>query len=185
MGAFSPVDWIDDSLVRQVEAQVVAPTLAVLRSKGISYRGTLFSGVMMDGGLPHCLEFNVRMGDPETQAIMMRIENGYAAALLAAATGQDIPAIEISPYPSITVVIAAKDYPLLSSKGSPITLGTMPAGTKLFHAGTAVKDGHLVTNGGRIFAASARAETLDEARDLAYKVAGNVAFEGARFRSDI
>lgn len=185
MGAFSPIEWITDSLIRQVEQQIIEPTLAVLRSLGISYRGTLFSGIMMDDGLPHCLEFNVRMGDPETQAIMMRVEKGYAEALYAAATGQIVPPIEISTDPSITVVVAAENYPLSGSKGSAITLGPIPNGTKLFHAGTAKVDGELVTNGGRIFAASAQAATLDQARALAYEVANSVRFEGARFRTDI
>lgn len=185
MGVFSPVEWISADLIRQVEAEIVTPTLEALKAKGIPYRGTLFSGIMMDDGLPYCLEFNVRMGDPETQAIMMRIEGGYASALYASATGEEIPSVRISSEPSVTVVVAAPDYPVTSSKGSPISIGELPTGSKLFHAGTAVRDGQLVTNGGRIFAATARAETLARARELAYQAARAVEFEGARFRSDI
>lgn len=185
MGAFSPVPWVSRALIEEVESKVVLPTLNGLRAKGIQYRGTLFSGIMMDSGAPYCLEFNVRMGDPETQALMLLVGGGYAAALLASANGARIEPPSIRDAASVSVIVSSRDYPERSSKGSPIRVGVLPAGAKLFHAGTAVKDGLLVTNGGRIIAASASAETLPEARRLAYMAAEAVQFEGARFRSDI
>ena len=185
MGAFSPVASISDSLIRQVESEMVEPTIRALKARGISYRGTLFTGVLVDGGKPYCLEFNVRMGDPETQALMMRIESGYAQALFASATGTVVPEITVSPLAALTVVVAGKDYPLQSSKGIPIQIDQVPIGSKLFHAGTALVDGNLVTNGGRVFAASAIGKTLEEAKALAYAAAASVHFSGARVRSDI
>ena len=185
MGAFSPVPWISPDLIEEVENTIVVPTLKALKERGISYRGTLFSGIMMESGKPYCLEFNVRMGDPETQAVMMRIESGYAAALLAAAKGDSIPPITISEQASLTVVVCAENYPTAGSKGAQISIGDLPAGSKLFHAGTALTDGDLVTNGGRVFAATALAPTIATAREQAYQAADAVLFEGARYRSDI
>ncbi len=185
MGAFSPVAWITRELIEEVESRIVRPTLEALKAKGITYRGTLFSGIMMDQGKPQCLEFNVRMGDPETQAVMLRLGKGYADALLSSAVGRYIEAPEVSEQATVTVVVAGKDYPMSSSKGLPISFGELPLGSKLFHAGTSLVDGQLVTNGGRVIAASAAANTLPEARKLAYQAAEAVQFEGARFRSDI
>jgi len=185
MGVFSPVVQISDDLVREVERTIVRSTLDVLRVLGISYRGTLFSGIMMDNDKPHCLEFNVRMGDPETQALMMRVTDGYAAALFASATGKLIEPPTILDNASVAVVVAAANYPQSGSKGAPITVGALPTGSKVFHAGTAMVDGRLVTNGGRIMSATASAATMIQARDLAYQAARAVQFEGARYRSDI
>ena len=185
MGAFSPVPWITSELIEDVERRIVEPTLRALKSRGIPYRGTLFSGIMMDAGTPYCLEFNVRMGDPETQAVLLRVDGGYAEALYQAATGARIEPPTILSNAAVTVVVAAQDYPKSGSKGSPIRLGPLPSGAKLFHAGTALIDGRLVTSGGRVVAASASAETLGEARRLAYEASNSVEFEGARIRSDI
>jgi len=140
---------------------------------------------MMDSGTPHCLEFNVRMGDPETQALMLRVKDGYAAALFASATGARIESPQVSGNAAVTVVVCAGSYPASGSKGLPISIGQVPHGAKLFHAGTANIDGQLITNGGRVIAASASAESAAEARKLAYLAAGQVRFEGARYRSDI
>lgn len=185
MGAYSPVEWLGSALVDEVEATIVVPTLAALKSAGITYRGMLFSGIMMDSGRPYCLEFNVRMGDPETQALMLRMNTGFAKALADAASGHWIEPPSIQANASATVVVASRNYPLSGSKGAPIRIGSVPTGAKLFHAGTAVIDGKLVTNGGRVIAASASGETLAEAKRLAYIAAQAVEFEGARFRTDI
>ncbi len=185
MGAFSPVDWVTPELIKYVEDTVVKPTLKVLRESGISYRGTLFSGIMMDEGKPHCLEFNVRMGDPETQVIMARLGNGFAAALYAAATGETIEPPEVSSNVAVSVVVASEHYPILSSKGSAITFMEIPKNAKLFHCGTAKMGDQLITNGGRVIAATGVAQTLGEARKAAYRAAASVHFEGARYRSDI
>ena len=185
MGAFSPVPWVTDELIAQVEEMIISPTLAALRSQGISYRGTLFSGIMMDGGQPHCLEFNVRMGDPETQVVVARLGTGFLDALYAAATGEFVEAPEVLANAAVSIVVASEHYPILSSKGSPIKLLECPVGAKFFHSGTAMLNGELITNGGRVINATAAANTLREARKLAYRAAAAVVFEGARYRSDI
>ncbi len=185
MGAFSPVSWVHDSLVRQVEETIIKPTLAALKDSGITYRGTLFSGIMMEEGRPHCLEFNVRMGDPETQVIVARLGNGFMNALAASANGEFIEGPEVLQNAVVSVVVASEHYPILSSKGSPITFLEYPVGVKFFHAGTTMIGDQLVTNGGRVINATAAAGTLRDARKLAYRAAAAVSFEAARFRTDI
>jgi phosphoribosylamine--glycine ligase len=185
MGTYSPVDWVTEELIAHTEERIVRPVLLELKKRGITYRGTLFSGVMMDGAHPYCLEYNVRFGDPETQSLMLRIGRGLAAALEQAARGEVIDAPEILSNASATVVVASGGYPLEYRKGLPIHLGAVPAGAKVFHAGTATKDGQLVTNGGRVFGAAASAPDLARARSLAYEAAREIRFEGAFYRKDI
>lgn len=185
MGTVSPCLAVSDDLIRRTEAEVVAPTLAELRRRGIEYRGTLFSGLMVQEGRPYCLEYNVRFGDPETQSVMLRLGRGLGDALYAAAVGDEIPAPQVLDNAAVTVVVASGGYPGSYAKGLPIEVGPLPEGAKLFHAGTALKDGALVTNGGRVIGASAAGATLDEARAKAYAAAAAVRFEGAFFRRDI
>jgi len=184
MGSYSPVPWISDDLVRQAEEEIVRPILSALRGTG--YRGVLFSGLMVQDGRAYCLEYNVRFGDPETQSIMMRLGSGFAAALLACAKGEPIPAFEVLGDAVVTVVVASENYPGAVEKGFQIELPqSVPSGSKLFHAGTATKGGKLVTNGGRVFGATARGSSLAIARENAYALARSVKFDGAWFRSDI
>lgn len=185
MGAFSPVSWVTPDLVKTVEQTIIKPTIDSLREQGITYRGTIFSGIMMDQGKPHCLEFNVRMGDPETQVVVARLGNGFLKALYAAATGNIIEPPEVLDNAAVSIVVASEHYPILSSKGSPITLLECPVGAKFFHAGTSLLNGELITNGGRVMTATAAAGNLRDARKLAYRAAAAVVFEGARYRSDI
>ena len=184
MGSYSPVPWISDDMVRRAEDEIVRPILGALRGTG--YRGVLFSGLMVQDGRPYCLEYNVRFGDPETQAIMMRLGSGLAAALLACAKGAPIPRLEVMDQASVCVVVASENYPGAVEKGFQIELPrSVPEGCKLFHAGTAMKDGKLVTNGGRVFGATARGGTLATARESAYKLTKSIKFDGAWCRSDI
>lgn len=184
MGTVSPCDWVTKDLVREAETRVVAPLLAELKARGISYRGTLFSGLMVQDGTPYCLEYNVRFGDPETQSLMMRLGSGFGQALYSFATGGSVP-FQTLDNAAATVVLASGGYPGEYPKGLPIEIGPLPEGAKLFHAGTALRDGRLVTNGGRVIAASAAAPTLAEAREKAYAAAAAVRFEGAFYRRDI
>jgi len=185
MGVYSPLPWVSEEMVAEVEETIVRPTLLELKRRGISFRGTLFSGIMLHHGAPKCLEFNVRFGDPETQALMLRIGRGLATALAQAANGDVIDAPEILPNHSWTVVVASGGYPLAYAKGLPISFGDLPSGAKVFHAGTAVRDGQLVTNGGRVFAVSASGPDARTARGLAYEAVAQVQFEGAIHRHDI
>ena len=185
MGTVSPCAWVSESLVRETEVRCVAPLLDALKRRGITYRGTLFSGLMVQEGTPYCLEYNVRFGDPETQSVVLRLGKGLGDALHAAATGAAIPQPEVLPNAAATVVVASGGYPGPYPKELPIGIGPIPSGAKLFHAGTALKDGNLVTNGGRVVAASASGPTPEEARRLAYEAASAVEFLGARYRRDV
>lgn len=185
MGTYSPVERVSDELVRETEERVVAPVLRRLNEMGFVYRGVLFSGLMVDDGELFCLEYNVRFGDPETETVMLRLGGGLAKALHQAATGQVIEAPEVLPNAAVTVVVASTGYPGDYKKGLPMDLSGVRNDVKLFHAGTKLEDGQLVTNGGRVITASAAGETLPLARAKAYAGAEAIAFEGATFRRDI
>ncbi len=185
MGSFSPVPSITPEMARQTEADVVLPILSALRERCISYRGVLFSGLMLHEAKPYCLEFNVRFGDPETQSIVCRLGSGLVAALLACAEGKPIPPVEVLNDAAVTVVAASGGYPNEYEKGKEITIGSLAEGVQVFHAGTAFRNDRLVTNGGRVLAVTACARDLKQARDLAYAGAGQVQFEGIHFRRDI
>lgn len=185
MGTFSPVSWVDEAMVARTEERVVAPMLRYLESRGVAFRGVLFSGLMVVGPNPICLEYNVRFGDPETQTVMMRLGGGLAEALQAVSRGWPLPPIEVRPGASVSVVVASKGYPGDVSKGRMIGLPVPEPDTKIFHAGTAETAGKLVTAGGRVLAASAYAPDLATARAKAYALAEGVRFDGAWYRNDI
>ncbi len=185
MGSVSPVEWVGDSLTREAEERVARPILSALAQQGISYRGVLFSGLLVQNGVPYCLEYNARLGDPETQSLMMRIGSGFADALMACAKGESVPNVEVLPNAAVTVVVASRGYPGEYPKGLPIDLGTVPEGVKIFHAGTAMSAGKLITSGGRVLAATAEAPELASARAKAYEAARSVRIEGSYFRDDI
>jgi phosphoribosylamine---glycine ligase len=185
MGAFSPVAGVDPSEL--VEA-VHAPVLEQLARRGAPFIGLLYAGLMLtDDGLK-VLEFNCRFGDPETQAILPRLEGDFLGALAAAAEG-DLGDTELSTSDraAVTIVLAGGRYPEHGDIGTPIQ-GIEEAegdGALVFHAGTAMRDGQLVTNGGRILNVTAVGDTLDEARERAYTACDRIQFDGRRFRGDI
>lgn len=185
MGTYSPVSWLSSSLIERTEETIVRPALQALADAGIDYRGVLFSGVMVQDGHPYCLEYNVRFGDPETQSIVRRLGSGFAEALQATASGAFIPPIETLDNAVTTVILASEGYPGNYPKGVPITVGAMPESCVLFHAGTALEDGQLVTAGGRVMAVSAAAPTLEASRAAAYQGVTAVTFEGMHYRKDI
>lgn len=185
MGTVSPVPQVTASMVAHTEKAIVAPAIERLREQGIAFRGTLFSGLMVEGDDIYCLEYNVRFGDPEIESLVLRVGNGFAQALYQAAVGETIVAPQILDNVAITVFVASGGYPGNIQKGLPIEIGPLPKGVKLFHAGTAMKDSQLVTNGGRVIAVSASGATLDEAREKAYAGAAAIIFDGANYRRDI
>lgn len=185
MGTFSPVPWVDADLVAQTEESVVRPILENFAREGIDYRGVLFSGLMLVDGSPYCLEYNVRFGDPETQSIVRRLGAGFGSLLHAAARGAPLPEIEVLDNHVVSVVLASGGYPGAYEKGMPIHIPALPDGVQVFHAGTSLRAGQLVTSGGRVLAATASAETLRLAKDLAYEAAEAITFEGKMFRGDI
>jgi phosphoribosylamine--glycine ligase len=185
MGSISPVDWVTPDLVLRTEDLVAKPILAALARRGISYRGVLFSGLMLSEDDLSCLEYNVRFGDPETESVMLRIGFGLGEALMACALGRPIPPIEVLDNAAVTVVVASGGYPNAYEKGKPIEIGELPLDARAFHAGTVEREGRLVTNGGRVLAVSASAADVAGARALAYEAVKAVKFDGAYCRRDI
>ena len=186
MGAYSPVAGIPD--VDSLVAQVHQPVLDELARRGSPFIGCLFAGLMLTPE-PKVLEFNARFGDPETQVLMARWQGDLVGPLSAAAQG-DLggAAIELSGESAVTVVVAGPDYPASSDyAGAPIA-GIDEAeqtGALVFHGGTAMRDGHVVTNGGRILSVTALGNSVKEARERAYAAVDLVSFEGAQARRDI
>jgi phosphoribosylamine--glycine ligase len=189
MGSVSPVPDLPDELADRLLDQVHRPVLAHMAAQGTPFRGVLYAGLMMTADGPRVLEFNVRFGDPETQALLPRAGDDLLDRLLEAAAGRlaDAP-LAMSGEPCVAVVLAAAGYPGRPRGGDPISgLDEAAAlGAEVFHAGTA-RDagGRLVTAGGRVLAVAARGATVREARRNAYSAAEHVRFEGRQMRRDI
>ncbi len=191
MGAFTPARTVDDALLRQIEADILVPTLDGLAREGIEFRGCLYAGLMLTAGGPRVLEFNVRFGDPETQPLMMRWRGDLLQALLAVAEGrlaEVVDSIDWDPRTAVSVILASRGYPGKYLSGVPIT-GVEEAGglpdVQVFHSGTAMRDGQLVTNGGRVLAVTALGEDLASARRRAYEAVDRISFDGMHYRRDI
>jgi phosphoribosylamine---glycine ligase len=188
MGAFSPVPGVGTAELTELVERVHQPVLDELAGRRTPFVGLLYAGLMLTDDGPRVLEFNCRFGDPETQVVLPLIEGDLLEALAAAAAG-DLrgAALETGSRAAVTVVVAADAYPERGDAGSPIA-GTDEAealGALVFHAGTALRGGRLVTSGGRILNVTGVAEDLERARALAYDAAGRISFEGARYRLDI
>lgn len=188
MGSVSPVSFADEVFMKKVEERVVRPTIEGLRSEGIDYRGFIFAGLMNVGGDPYVIEYNCRMGDPETESVMLRIDSDFVELLERMARGDlgDYQLEESTKY-AATVVLVSEGYPASYAKGKPISYPHEPTfDSALFHAGTAQdSSGHLVTSGGRVLTASCLGSTLEEALERCYKLADQVHFEGKSLRRDI
>lgn len=186
MGSVSPVPFCDGEFTRKVIDRIIEPTVRGLRSEGMDYRGFIFFGLMNCGGDPYVIEYNVRMGDPETESVMPRIGSDLLAHLAAAARG-DLSGerLEILRQSAVTCIVVSGGYPDKYAKGYPISGLDRMEPLTVFSAGTAVKDGKTVTSGGRVLAVTALGENLQEARDAVYSKIDNIRFEGAFHRSDI
>jgi phosphoribosylamine--glycine ligase len=189
MGAYSPVAAIDESTTREIVECCVQPVLTELARRGIDYRGVLYAGLMLTESGPKVLEFNVRFGDPETQAVLPRLDGDVAALLAQCAAGELVDEPDIRPDAAVSVVLSAGGYPGPARSGDVIEgldhARAMP-GVELFFAGVAGRpDGALVTAGGRVLAVTATAPTVDTARALAYAAADAIHWPGRHFRSDI
>jgi phosphoribosylamine--glycine ligase len=187
MGAYSPVPFVEDpaALVELVHEPVVAE----LARRGTPFVGCLFAGLMLTEDGPRVLEFNARFGDPETQVLMPRLEGDLLQVLFAAALG-DLSGTHVttSGDAAVTVVLAGPEYPTRSDYAGATIEGidaAESAGAIVFHGGTAVRDGTLVTNGGRILSVTATGESVQDARTRAYEAVEAIDFEGAQFRKDI
>jgi phosphoribosylamine---glycine ligase len=189
MGTYAPVPWMKPALLRTAQATVVEPVLAGLAAQGTPFRGLLYPGLMVDGVDMKVLEYNARFGDPETQSYLRLLETDLLDVLNACIDGTlDTIDITWSDESAVTVVLASEGYPGPYPKGRPITgieAAEKQPGVVVFQAGTARKDGQLVTNGGRVLGVSATGATLAEARDRAYAAVKLIAFEGMQWRTDI
>ncbi len=189
MGAYSPVPIVDDDVMRRVEREILVPIVDAMRRDFGRYEGVLYAGLMFTPGGPKVIEFNCRFGDPECQPLMMRLRSDLVTAMVATAEHKlDEVALEWDPRPSVCVVMASGGYPGSYEKGYPIT-GVEDADAmddvKVFHAGTAEKDGRLVNNGGRVLGVTALGETLADAQKRAYEAAGKISWTGCHYRTDI
>jgi len=189
MGAYSDDSIISESLRDEIIMYIVAPTLAGLENEGAPYRGFLYFGLMMTASGPMLLEYNVRLGDPETQPILMRLRSDLAELLAATLEGQLASHdAHWSPNPAVCVVVASRGYPgkpeinqIITGHESVEALG----GVKIFHAATRVEDHHLLTAGGRVLGVTATAQDLPSAIQRAYTGVNKLQFEGMHFRRDI
>jgi phosphoribosylamine--glycine ligase len=188
MGAYAPVSIADDRLLARAVDDVFRPTLAALRDMGRPFTGLLYAGLMVTDDGARVVEFNCRFGDPETQTLLPLLRSSLLEPLLAIGRGDGVGAnhLEWLEASSVTTVLATAGYPDAPRKGNRITIDELPAGTLLFHAGTA-RDaaGALVTAGGRVAAVTAVADTFAEACRASREGAERVRFDGRHFRSDI
>jgi phosphoribosylamine--glycine ligase len=189
MGAHSPALVIPPGTSRIILDSVVRPTIAGMAEEGREFRGVLYAGLMMTTDGPKVLEFNCRLGDPETQAIFLRLDDNFAAIANDAAAGMlGVQNMKWRKEAVACVVMAAEDYPGIPRKGDEIT-GTDDAmalaGVTVYHGGTRLLDGRLVTSGGRVLSVCGRGATLDEALDTAYEGVGKIHFDGMWYRPDI
>ena len=188
MGSYSPVPRLADADVEELVETVHRPVIEELAARGTPFVGCLYAGLMLTDDGPRVLEFNCRFGDPETQSILPRLESDLLQALVAAASG-DLEGVELEtgPQTAVTVVLAGGGYPEQSDIGTPID-GVDEAeaeGAFVFHAGTALYDGRLVSNGGRVLNVTATGVTIAAARETAYAAVARISFPGALYRSDI
>ncbi len=187
MGAVSPVPFADEAFMQKVEERIIRPTVDGLINDGIDYRGFIFLGLINVGGDPMVIEYNVRMGDPETEVVMPRLSSDLVALLKATANGclGDLAA-EIDPRTAVTVMLVSGGYPGSYPKGKEITGCLNPEQSTIYHAGTAIDaDGRLVTSGGRVMAVTSLGADIPDALAKSYAAADAIAFDGKYCRRDI
>jgi phosphoribosylamine--glycine ligase len=187
MGAVSPVIFANEEFIKKVEDRIVKPTIAGLEREGIDFKGFLFIGLMNNAGEPSVIEYNVRMGDPETEAVLPRIQSDFVGLLKGIATGTlaDYQLV-ISPEYSTTVVMVSGGYPGNYEKGFPITLPTEVENSVIFHAGTTQNSaGEIVNQGGRVIAVTGFGKELNEAVANAFTTVEKISWNKAYYRRDI
>jgi len=190
MGAYSPAPVVTPQIHARAMREIILPTLQGMAKDGIPYTGFLYAGLMIDAhGQPKTLEFNCRMGDPETQPILMRLKSDLLDLLLAATEGDgQLEKFELAwdRRAALGVVMAAAGYPLAPRKGDDITgLPADQADAMVFHAGTQVQDGRVLTSGGRVLCVTALGDSVRAAQNLAYDTLRTIRFDGMQYRSDI
>ena len=186
MGAISPVPFADQTFLNKVEELVVKPTILGLQKDGIDYRGFIFIGLMNDNGNPSVVEYNVRMGDPETEVVLPRIQSDLFD-LFDGVANQNLEEKEFSVTDKIatTVMLVSGGYPESYQKGAVISGLDNHKDSIIFHAGTKIKDETIVTSGGRVLAVTSLSDTIQEALDQSYKTIDSIHFEKMNYRKDI
>lgn len=193
MGAFSPAPLLTDDLLAKAQREILVPLLDILQRHEIDYRGVLYTGLMLTAGGPKTLEFNCRFGDPETQPLMMRLRSDLVEVMLACLDCRlDAITIDWDPRPAVCVVLASEGYGWKSDdqvvKGvaiSGLSEAARLADVRIFHSGTAMKEGNLVTSGGRVLGVCALGENLSAARKTVYAAIEKINFQGMQYRRDI
>jgi phosphoribosylamine--glycine ligase len=187
MGSYSPVPGVGEPEVEQLLETVHRPVLEELARRGAPFTGLLYAGLMLTADGPRVLEFNCRFGDPETQSVLPRVDGDLLPLLWGAATGELRDDAAVLDDAAVTVVLAGAGYPKRSDSGTPIAgvEEAEAAGALVFHAGTALRDGALVTSGGRVLAVTATGDDVAAARALAYEAVGRISFDGMQHRHDI
>jgi phosphoribosylamine--glycine ligase len=186
MGAFSPVEGVDAVLIERVRAQICQPVVDELARRGTPFHGVLYAGLMLTEDGPKVIEFNVRFGDPETQVVLPRLRSDLLDLFQRAVKpgGLEGAVLEWDPRAAVTVVLASRGYPATSSSGDVIS-GLDGLAAEITHAGTAERDGALVTAGGRVLNVTALGEDREQARQAAYAAADVITFDGKTYRRDI
>ncbi|MEO9461877.1 MAG: phosphoribosylamine--glycine ligase [Marinomonas sp.] len=195
MGAYSPAPVLTQELQDRATTEIIEPTVAAMAAEGMPYSGVLYAGLMLTPTGPQLIEYNCRFGDPECQVLMTRLTSDLAALMMACAKGELARAnAEFSPATALTVVMAANGYPASPEKGGIIDLGASEAlqseangggAAKVFHAGTAMKNGALVASGGRVLNVTAKGMSVTEAQRTAYNAVDAISFESGFCRRDI
>jgi phosphoribosylamine--glycine ligase len=186
MGAFSPVDEVDDALVEDIRVRILQPVVDEMARRGTPFHGVLYAGLMLTDDGPKTLEFNVRFGDPETQAVLPRLKSDLLDLLQRTTTpgGLEGASLEWDARAAVTVVLASRGYPASSSSGDVIG-GLDGLDAEITHAGTAERDGAIVTAGGRVLNVTALGADREAARRAAYAAADVITFDGKTYRRDI
>ncbi|MDA9316764.1 phosphoribosylamine--glycine ligase, partial [Polaribacter sp.] len=186
MGAISPVPFADQAFLDKVEALVIKPTIAGLQKDGIDYRGFIFIGLMNDAGNPSVVEYNVRMGDPETEAVLPRIESDLYD-LFEGVAKQTLheKSFSVTPKTATTVMLVAGGYPEAYQKGKAISVVQNIEDSIIFHAGTKKENDNVVSNGGRVMAVTSLGDSIEEALEKTYATIEKIQFEDMNYRKDI
>ncbi len=186
MGAVSPVPFADDEFMSKVKLRIIEPTIRGLQSEGIPYKGFIFFGLINVNDDPYVIEYNVRMGDPEAEVVLPRVQNDFVDLLKATAEGTlDEVSLEIDPQTVTTVMLVSGGYPGSYEKGKKITGLEHVDGSIPFHAGTKIDNKVILTNGGRVIAVSSYGKNMQEALSNSYKNAEVIAFDKKQYRKDI
>ena len=186
MGAYAPLPWLPEGTVERVQREVLQPVVEEMRRRGTPVTGLLYAGLAMTSTGPQVIEFNCRFGDPETQVVLALLETPLAQLLMAASTGAlSSSSLTWREGAAVTVVVAADGYPAAPVAGDLVTVGALPEGVDVLHAGTRLAGSRVVSAGGRVLSVTASGDTLAEARDLAYDGVAAVSLRGAHWRTDV